>query len=159
MQTRTNRPRGRRRTTLATLGSLAALGGWLSSAPATEISFRHIVDDSPLDVSLRPNEPATEAVRRFHATGVDPYTGDAAALAEGKRLYETWCQSCHLPDGTGRIGPSLVSDVHAYPRTKTDVGMFEIVIAGGTGAMQPFRDRLSQDEILKVIAYVRSLKR
>ncbi len=87
------------------------------------------------------------------------YVGDPDAIADGKRHYETWCQACHLPDGSGRIGPSLIDDVYGYERTKTDIGMFEIIYAGGTGAMQPFRDRLTQDQILKVIAYVHSQKR
>jgi hypothetical protein len=33
------------------------------------------------------------------------------------------------------------------------------VFGGALGAMQSFRDRLTQDEILRVNAYVRSLRR
>ncbi len=142
----------------ATAGVGLAVGLLAGAAVAQGVTFRHIVDDSPLDVTLRPNEPATDAVRQFHATGQNPYVGDPATVAEGKRYYDEWCQACHLPDGSGRIGPSLIDDVYGYPRVKTDVGMFEIVYAGGAGAMQPFRDRLTQDQILKVLAYTRSLK-
>jgi cytochrome c-L len=35
--------------------------------------------------------------------------------------------------------------------------MFEIIYAGGAGAMQAFGRRLGQDEILKVMAYVSAL--
>jgi cytochrome c-L len=136
-----------------------ALAALMPGDSTAAMIFRHIIDDSPLDVTLRPGESATDAVRRFHEAGENPYVGQPEAIAEGKQLYETWCQSCHLPDGSGRIGPSLVDDVYGYPRIKTDVGMFEIVLGGGAGAMQPFRDRLTQDEILKLLAYVRSLKR
>jgi cytochrome c-L len=143
------------------LGALLALGGLVAGAShgGEGIVFRHVFDDGPLDVRLRPGEPATDAVRHFHATGENRYLGAPAALSEGKALYEAWCQSCHLPDGSGRIGPSLIDDAYGYPRMKTDVGMFEIVFAGGAGAMQPFRDRLTQDQILRVLAYVRGLKR
>jgi cytochrome c-L len=41
----------------------------------------------------------------------------------------------------------------------TDKGMFEIVYGGATGAMQPMGKRLTQDQILRIIAYVRSLKK
>ncbi len=140
------------------LAAAALLVATVLPPAAAGVALRHPVDDSPIDATPRPAE-ATEAVRRFHETGSNVYVNDAQAIAEGKRHYETWCQSCHLPDGTGRIGPSLVDDAVGYPRTRTDVGLFEIVFAGGTGAMQPFRDRLTQDEILRVIAYVRSLKR
>jgi cytochrome c-L len=125
---------------------------------APGIIFRHVLDDAPLDVRLRPGEPLTEAVQRFHAAGENLYRGQSAAIAEGKQHYETWCQGCHLPDGSGRIGPSLVDEQYGYERVKTDIGLFEIVFGGGAGAMQPFRDRLTQDQILKVIAYLHALK-
>ncbi len=37
--------------------------------------------------------------------------------------------------------------------------MFEVVFGGAGGAMQAFGKRMSQDDILKIIAYVRSLKK
>ena len=53
-----------------------------------------------------------------------------------------------MPDGSGRIGPSLIGPQHIHERTATDVGLFEAVLGGSLGAMQSFRDRLTQDEIL-----------
>jgi cytochrome c-L len=56
------------------------------------------------------------------------------------------------------MGPSLVGDKFTYPQSATDVGMFAVIYGGAGGAMQPFAKReITQDEILKVIAYVRSL--
>jgi mono/diheme cytochrome c family protein len=62
-------------------------------------------------------------------------------------------------DGSGRIGPSLIGAERIHERTATDVGLFEAVFGGSLGAMQSFRDRLTQDEILRIDAYVRSLRR
>ena len=108
----------------------------------------------------RPNEVETEAVKSFKETGKNPYVGDEQAFAEGKKLYRVKCQACHLPDGAGRIGPSLIDDTSKYPRGTTDVGMFEILYGGASGAMQSFARRgMTQDQMLKVIAYVRSLKK
>ena len=45
------------------------------------------------------------------------------------------------------------------PRVKTDAGFFEVVYAGATGAMQSFGNRVAQDDILKINAYVNSLKK
>ena len=99
-------------------------------------------------------------MQKFYDTGEDPYKGDApGARQRARNLYDTYCQACHLPDGSGRIGPSLIGDTHHYPRFTTDKGMFEIVYGGATGAMQPFGKRLTQDQILHIIAYVRSLKK
>jgi cytochrome c-L len=121
--------------------------------------FTYAIDDSPLPITLLPGETITPAVQKFYDTSQDPYKGDAAAAAEGKKLYDSICAACHLPDGSGQIGPSLIGDTHHYPRFTTDKGIFEIIYGGATGAMQPFGKRLTQDQILKVIAYVRSLKK
>jgi len=121
--------------------------------------FTSPLDNSPLEIKLLPGEKTTEDVQKFYDTGEDPYKGDAQAVAQGKELYETYCQACHMPDGSGRIGPSLIGDTHHYPRFTTDKGMFEIVYGGATGAMQPMGKRLTQDQILHIMAYVRSLKK
>jgi cytochrome c-L len=123
------------------------------------IAFRHIAFGTPLDVTPRPGESPSEAVKTFHETGQNPYVGDAGAREDGKRLYEAWCQSCHLPDGSGRIGPSLIGPQHIYERTATDVGLFETIFGGALGAMQSFRERMTQDQILRLGAYVQSLRR
>jgi len=140
--------------------SVASLVLLISIARAAGMSqFTSPLDNSPLEIKLLPGEKITEAVQKFYDTGEDPYKGDAQAVAEGKELYNTNCQACHLPDGSGRIGPSLIGDSHRYPRFTADKGMFEIIYGGGTGAMQPFGKRLTQDQILQVMAYVRSLKK
>jgi cytochrome c-L len=129
-------------------------------AAADPIVFRHVLDNSPLEVKPRPNEVETEAVKTFKETGKNPYNGNEQALAEGKRLYQVNCQACHLPDGSGRIGSTLIGDSWKYERAATDVGMFEILYGGASGAMQSFARRgMTQDQMLKVIAYVRSLKK
>jgi cytochrome c-L len=126
----------------------------------SEIVFRHALDNSPLEVKLRPTEVETDAVKTFHATGTNQYLQQEQALAQGKRLYQTHCQACHLPDGSGRLGPSLIGDKWIHERAATDVGMFEILYGGASGAMQSFAKRgMSQDDMLKIIAYVRSLKK
>ena len=60
--------------------------------------------------------------------------------------------------GLGRMGSNLVDAQVRYPRANTPAGFFEIVYAGATGAMQAFGDRVGQDDILKIEAYVESLK-
>ena len=132
----------------------------LAPAQAQSVDFKHPMDNSPIELKLLPGEKETEAVTLFHATGENLYRNDAAAIAEGKELYAQHCQSCHLPDGSGRLGPSLISGDWKYKRVESDIGMFEVIYAGAAGAMQSFfRRGVTQDETLKMIAYVRTLKK
>lgn len=132
--------------------------------PATpvcaDVEFRHALDDSVLDLSPIKGEELTEAVKSFRKDGVNPYNGNADSLAAGKILFEENCQACHHADGTGGMGPSLVDDVFVNSRANTDIGMFEIINSGASGAMRSFSQRgLTQDQVLKIIAYIHSLKK
>jgi cytochrome c-L len=82
--------------------------------------------------------------------------GDLAGTRDrgGREIYRRPCQACRLANGTGRIGPSLVGDNPKRARTGSDRGRFEIIYASGAGAMQAFGQRLDQDEILQVMAYL-----
>ncbi len=53
--------------------------------------------------------------------------------------------------------PALTGSEHIYPQTSDDVGMFAILVTGASGAMQSFAGRIAQDDMLKIIAYVRTL--
>ncbi|MBL8883103.1 MAG: c-type cytochrome [Hyphomicrobium sp.] len=132
--------------------------------PATsvraDVEFRHALDDSVLDLSPIKGEEITEAVKSFRKDGVNPYNGNADALAAGKALFEENCQACHHADATGGMGPSLVDDVFVNSRANTDIGMFEIIHSGASGAMRSFSQRgVTQDQILKIISYIHSLKK
>lgn len=130
---------------------------WPAAAWSQQVEFRHVFDNSPLDVAPKPNEQFTDAVREFHRTGQNPYGGKQEAIEQGKQLYGQFCQACHLPGGSGGMGASLIGDKHIYPRVTTDTGLFEVIFGGASGAMQPFGLRMTQDQILQVMAYVRTL--
>lgn len=121
-----------------------------------EVVFRDPLNNEVLEIPEE--DEATPAVDEFRQTGENPYTGEEEALAEGRQLYTRLCAACHLPEGTGRIGPSLVDDTWKYPRAESDVGRFEVIHAGAAGAMQAFGDRMTPDEILKVMAYMDELR-
>lgn len=138
------------------------IAAWAFAISGTALAdkpvFTDPLDGAPIQVPMKPGETETPALEQFKKTGENPYRGNASAVAEGKALYDQWCQVCHSADATGNMGPSLVGKDHVYKQTSTDVGMFSIIYAGASGAMQPFSRRdLTQDGMLKVIAYVRSL--
>jgi cytochrome c-L len=137
--------------------AILALAAFAGRASGDEIVFLSALNNAPLEFKHRTDQTITPEVESFKTTGVNPYVGDADAIATGKADYDKLCASCHLKDGTGRIGPNLSDDEWKYARTGTEVGRFEIIYGGGAGAMQPFGRRIDQDEILKVMAYVDTL--
>ena len=141
------------------LGRLVLSGIGLSVAVAGDLSdFKSPLDSSPMTFPLEPGEVETPAVKNFKATGVNEYRGNADAVAEGKKLYAANCIVCHGADGTGKMGPTLVGKDVVYPQALTDPGMFSIIYGGASGAMRSFARRgMQQDQMLKIIAYVRSL--
>lgn len=132
-----------------------------AARPGDLSDFKHPLDGSPLEFEPLPNEVETPAVEKFKATGVNEYRDNAAATAEGKTLYTRHCVFCHGPDAKGgRMGPTLIGEDVVYKQALTDPGMFSIIYAGATGAMQSFHRRgMTQDQMLKIIAYVRSLEK
>ena len=142
------------------LAGLILMGAELAPSLA-DIAFKNAVDDTPLDVTPEPGETVTDAVKQFHETGVNSHDGNAEAIADGKSLYTSNCQLCHSDTLKGGAfgAPSLVDDNVRHSRVVDDVGMFEVIYGGGAGAMAGFKGRLTQDQILMVIAYVRSMKK
>jgi cytochrome c-L len=56
-------------------------------------------------------------------------------------------------DGSDAVGKDVV-----YKQVLTDPGMFAIIYGGASAAMQSFHRRgMKQDEMLRIIAYVRTL--
>lgn len=97
-----------------------------------------------------------------HATGDpdrNPYTGDPAAIADGKRLWaEAGCYACHGADAGGAVGPDLTDDQWTY--RPTDRTVFRAIAQGRRGTvMVGWSDSLSDDEIWKIVAWLRSLYR
>jgi cytochrome c-L len=120
--------------------------------------FKSPLDGSPMSFELLPGEVETPVAKQFKGTGINSYRGDADAIAEGKDLYTANCIICHGADGTGKMGPTLVGKDVVYKQALSDPGMFSIIYGGATGAMQSFHRRgMKQDDMLKIIAYVRTL--
>jgi cytochrome c-L len=142
------------------LAALLLLAAVASDRAAADVAFLDVLSNKPLDVPLPEGAQRTEAVVHFHKTGENFYSGKGDAIAAGKKIYTGLCASCHLPNATGRLGPSLIDNESKYPRMNTDVGMFEIIYGGGAGAMQAFSKRgMSQDDMLQVMAYINSLRK
>jgi cytochrome c-L len=120
------------------------------------LPFNHVLTGKPLP-QFKPDEEITPAVEALHCSGANEYSGDGSAIADGKKLYNSLCAGCHMPDGSGRMGPNLIDDQHKYDRIAEPHGEFEVIYGGAAGAMQPMGRRFTQDQILKIMAYVETL--
>lgn len=91
------------------------------------------------------------------APTANPFTGDAAAIQEGRQVFATICAACHKPDGTGLVGPSLVDTYWKYG--VTDAEKFASVAEGRPLGMPPWMTQLGADKIWKALAFVDTLPR
>lgn len=84
-----------------------------------------------------------------------PYEGNLAAIEEGKRLYNQFnCVGCHAAGG-GAIGPALMDKKWLYGSDPTAI--FNTIAEGRPRGMPSFRDKIPEDDMWKIVAYVRSL--
>ena len=106
----------------------------------------------------------TDAAKEFLATGKNIYVGDSEAIKMGKKRYNLWsCTQCHGPTAKGQVGPGLTGPDFRYPKDATNKGMFETIWAGTNGGMgakgfglMTADDGVTPDELLKIIAFIRS---
>ncbi len=87
----------------------------------------------------------------------NPYTGDPVAIEDGQELWaKTGCYSCHGETAEGAVGPNLTDDDWVY--RPTDKTIFRAIAKGRKDTnMVGWSKKLTEDEIWKVIAYIRSL--
>jgi mono/diheme cytochrome c family protein len=84
----------------------------------------------------------------------------AAEQDATKQSFQEHCAMCHGPDGRGDtvIGKSAkIPDLHsAAVQQQSDEALAEL-IANGKGAMPPFKNSLSSEQIHALVGYVRAL--
>jgi mono/diheme cytochrome c family protein len=94
----------------------------------------------------------------------NPLAGNKGAVAEGKKLAETNCVSCHGPEGKGN-GPAAAALPPPKPAdwtsskvaSETDGEIFW-KISNGRGAMPPWK-HLPDNQRWQLVTYIRSLQK
>ena len=86
----------------------------------------------------------------------NPFEGKPEAIKEGDRIFDARCSECHM-DGTGGAGPDLTDETWIYGGSDAEV--FETISGGRKGGMPSWRGVLSNDDIWKVMAFIRSIHR
>jgi len=77
--------------------------------------------------------------------------GPVAANASGKEIYQAKC-GCHGPEGAGKRAPALTG-VSGDEDSKLTA-----IIHDGKGKMPAFGSQLSDDQIKKVVAHIKTFK-
>src|SRR5688500_13232125 len=76
-------------------------------------------------------------------------------IAEGQRLFQHFdCSGCHAAGG-GAIGPALTDDEWIYGSTADNI--FWTIVEGRPQGMPAFGGRIAEENVWKIVAYVRSL--
>lgn len=77
-------------------------------------------------------------------------------LKKGEAQYLGKCQTCHLADGGGLVGPNLTDDYWIHGNKMSD--MVKVITEGvAAKGMPTWGPLMTEDEIIAVAAYIKSL--
>lgn len=86
----------------------------------------------------------------------NPYEGNAYAIAEGEKLFQSYnCSGCHGGHGGGGMGPPLTSKKLIYGSEPDNI--FDTIMKGRPKGMPSWGGRLPEYQIWELVTYVRSL--
>lgn len=103
----------------------------------------------PVDSPTPPPEPGLPK---------EPTPEEKAALAEGQSLFRGLCSGCHGGNGRGGKGPDLTDDRWLHGNKDEDI--IRVIKNGVPGTtMKKLGESLKDQQIDKVVAYIRSLAR
>jgi cytochrome c oxidase cbb3-type subunit 3 len=107
------------------------------------------------DDGAPPSSDSVNAAGVKQAVRANPYEGNAYAVSQGKQLF-TWfnCVGCH-GHGGGGMGPPLMDDKWLYGSRPQDI--FTTIVEGRPNGMPSFRDRIPEQQVWQLVAYVRSM--
>jgi cytochrome c oxidase cbb3-type subunit III len=95
--------------------------------------------------------------RQDTAERTNPYTGNVAAMTEGRTLFVRMnCVGCHGGRAGGGMGPSLRDVDWLYGHT--DAQIFSSIVEGRAHGMPSWGTLLNDDQVWKLVAYVKSLR-
>ncbi len=136
----------------ATISS--ALTGWLVNIGHT--NSRHQGYPAP-SLAVAPVGDMAGAARAPPVTDVaNPLAGDAAAIAEGHKLFLSMnCAGCHGYDASGGMGPNLTDSYWRYGGTPQRI--YQSIRDGRPKGMPAWGVTLPPKSIWELVSYVQSL--
>jgi len=129
-------------------------------AAAAELKTKMDAEAAAAEAAAAEAEPEPEPEPEPKAgakgkTAAKPKGGDAAA----KAVYTAKCKSCHGDDGKGKTKFAEKNKIEDISKSKDSLTKIAAAIRDGVDGtkMKPFKDKLSEDEIKAVAAYVKKL--
>ena len=98
-----------------------------------------------------------EDVISSEAKDINPLVINEENVKLGKKLWrKAGCYSCHGGQAEGGVGPNLQDDIWVYK--PTDKMLYKTIAKGRAGTnMVGWEKELSENEIWKIIIYIRSI--
>lgn len=130
---------------------LLALAGAGCSGPATEVAAAGGAPSIGIPVGPIPGAPIQMTARE------NPYGQEQVVLSEGRRLFESYnCAGCHGDHAGGGMGPSLRDQDWIYGGSSAQI--FNSIAEGRAHGMPAWGTKLPEDQIWKLVAYIKSLR-
>ena len=109
-----------------------------------------VLTSATLSVGVLLAQPPASDVTR------NPLATNPTAVADGQRVYDQTCQSCHGSAGQGDRAPALTTTRLVYGNDDADV--FHTIRAGVPGTQMPPFAGLSDAQIWQLVTYIRSVQ-
>jgi cytochrome c oxidase cbb3-type subunit III len=131
----------------------------LGACEREERAFRPdpVASEAPEPAALSPIAPGPAPGQAERGRKGEGFERNAYHVSQGKMLYLRFnCIGCHA-NGGGGMGPALMDDIWTYG------GRIENIVAtirdGRPNGMPAFRERIPEDQLWQISAYVRSMSR
>jgi cytochrome c oxidase cbb3-type subunit 3 len=136
---------------------VAGCAGEVEGARAAQAAAQRGADSSTgRFVHHDENIQAGLAQQSAPAALTNPYEGNARAVDEGAKLFVAYnCADCHGAEGSGAMGPSLQDGRWHFGGSPAAV--FQSIYEGRPDGMPAWGGRISDDQIWRLVAYVRTL--
>src|SRR5436190_22043547 len=104
---------------------------------------------------VRPFQTIAVASARTQRPVLSPFQKNAYGTGEGKRLFDQYnCSGCHSHGGGG-MGPALMDDKWVYGSEPANI--FESIVEGRPNGMPAWRNKIPDQQVWELVAYVQSM--
>ena len=126
-----------------------------NTSPATASANASPTPASPVSAIANTNQPAKAAAEKKKEDKAPAATKPASNIDAAALFTSNKCATCHGADGKGKIKGARDFTDAAWQKKETDADL-AAVIKNGKKPMPPYGDKLGDDEIKALVAYIRS---